>query len=731
MHEKYINMKKITIFLIALVFLFSNKKLLFAQDAPMQAIILSANKSEYMLGRHYQIFKDTSAKLTYTQVSSNKYDNLFYSSKEDKPSVGYSSAAFWLRFKIENPFQSEKEYILELEAPLLDNVTLFSPTSLGSIQEKKVGDLMPFNDREIRNKNHAFRIKIPARNTSTYYMRVYSQSSLHFGGTLWEEPEFQVSSSNEQTGFGIYIGIMIAMIFYNFFIFLSLRDSTYLHYVSSIVAVSLFQLSYNGMAYQFFWSSSPKWHDISVPFFIALGALTSLNFATKFLNTKENVPKWLNKVILGLTIYSVLVALLSFVVSYGIIIRFSTLSGLLMSVVVVISSIFALRKGFRPARFFLVAWSMFLLGVFVTVLRGFGILPYGFVTNYSIPIGAAIEVILLSLGLADRIAVIRRELTQKTLQQARLESEKERERNEFVEDQNKRLEDLVATRTIDLADQNRKMTASIRYAERIQKAILPQKSLIAQTLPDSFIYFKPRDIVSGDFYWFAEKGDKIVIAVVDCTGHGVPGAFMSMIGNTLLNQIVHERGITRPAEVLNQLHEEIKTALKQTEDRNKDGMDIGLCVVHRDVNMIEFAGAEIPLLLMRNGNLEEIKADKRSIGGSSRSNSAPFTNHFIKVKEGEEITIYLSSDGYADQFGGDDNTKFMSKKFRDLLINLNHNKTLKSQHIQLNKVMEEWKGTHRQIDDILVVGFKIKGIARKVEAVPAQEMTNIRKELRD
>ncbi|NJK83184.1 MAG: SpoIIE family protein phosphatase, partial [Saprospiraceae bacterium] len=190
--------------------------------------------------------------------------------------------------------------------------------------------------------------------------------------------------------------------------------------------------------------------------------------------------------------------------------------------------------------------------------------------------------------------------------------------------------------------------------------------------------------MSGDFYWFTQQEDKIIIAAVDCTGHGVPGAFMSMVGNTLLNQIVIERGITRPAEILNQLHQEIRSALKQEEDSySRDGMDIALCTIHQDVHILEFAGANRPLFFLKNQALEEIAGDKMSIGGVRRHNERPFQNHIIKLQEGEECTIYLSSDGYADQFGGAQNRKFMVRNFKRLLVELSRQQSLKSQHLNL------------------------------------------------
>jgi len=253
--------------------------------------------------------------------------------------------------------------------------------------------------------------------------------------------------------------------------------------------------------------------------------------------------------------------------------------------------------------------------------------------------------------------------------------------------------------------QNKEIRDSILYAKRIQEAILPSQEEILKALPDSFVLFKPRDIVSGDFYWFSEKQDKLVITVADCTGHGVPGAFMSMIGNTLLNEIVNEKEVIHPDEILFQLRDNIMKCLKQTgaEGENKDGMDIALCVYDK-VNMeIAFAGANNPFYLVSGEELTEIKGDKQPIG-VYKGDTKPFTSHTVKVKKGD--CIYIASDGYADQFGGHNGKKFKYKQMKDLLLSINK-ESMAGQKKVLDSSIEEWKGSLEQVDDILVVGFRI------------------------
>lgn len=254
-------------------------------------------------------------------------------------------------------------------------------------------------------------------------------------------------------------------------------------------------------------------------------------------------------------------------------------------------------------------------------------------------------------------------------------------------------------------EQNLNITSSINYAQRIQQAMLPHENIMNKLLPDSFVLFKPRDIVSGDFYWAKEleaDTDQFAVAAVDCTGHGVPGAFMSMIGMNALNSIIG-KGITSASEILSHLHKEIHTSLKQSESGNKDGMDLALCTVDRKRKVVTYAGAKNALIYIKNGEIHQIRADKHPIGGG-KYDDLKFIEHQIPI-EGEMI-FYLYSDGYVDQFGGPKNMKFMSKKFKELIQRISH-LPMQEQRDRLEGEFIKWKGTGRQIDDVLVMGFKV------------------------
>lgn len=276
-----------------------------------------------------------------------------------------------------------------------------------------------------------------------------------------------------------------------------------------------------------------------------------------------------------------------------------------------------------------------------------------------------------------------------------------REKKILEEKVKERTAEVVAQKE-ELAEKNKDITDSIRYAKRIQVAIMPPEI----PFDDTFILFKPKDIVSGDFYWLEVVGDKEFIAAVDCTGHGVPGAFMSIIGSNFLNKIVKEKGIYKPGEILDALNVEVVESLKTTDEESTvyDGMDLALVCYDRKSGVLEFAGGYNPLLMIRDGELSEIKADRFGIGRSSRiEENKNFTNHVVEVKKGD--TMFIFSDGYADQFGGETGKKFKSKPMKELFLAIIEKSAAEQREI-LDKTFEAWRGDIGQVDDVLVIGRK-------------------------
>ncbi len=253
-----------------------------------------------------------------------------------------------------------------------------------------------------------------------------------------------------------------------------------------------------------------------------------------------------------------------------------------------------------------------------------------------------------------------------------------------------------------IAYQKKHITDSIHYAKRIQTALLPSLELFSDEI-DHFVLYKPRDIVSGDFYWVAKIDGQQMVIAADCTGHGVPGAFMSMLGVSLLNEIILNKRIIQPDQVLNVLREYIIQSLKQVVQTSgiKDGMDMCVCLIDFKKNKMQFAGANNPLWIFADGKLNEMKGDKMPV--AIHDNMPPFTNHVVDIKKGD--TFYIFSDGYADQFGGPQQKKILNKNFKMLLLKV-QNLPMLEQGSKINEFFEDWRKELEQIDDVCVIGIR-------------------------
>ncbi|PCH91174.1 MAG: hypothetical protein COB85_09405, partial [Bacteroidetes bacterium] len=266
---------------------------------------------------------------------------------------------------------------------------------------------------------------------------------------------------------------------------------------------------------------------------------------------------------------------------------------------------------------------------------------------------------------------------------------------------------------------NTQLTGSIRYSKRILDAILQNKSDLTTMLKDSFIFFKPKDIVSGDFYWFSRLNGKIVVAAVDCTGHGVAGAFMSLVGNELLREIINNKGIYDPSVILSEMHKGIMNTLQSTEGAQEyaGAMDMAICTIDTEKGYLEFAGAGRPLIVISEGVEEVIEGNKFPIGltlnkkgkvlelYTKKSTGAKGSLKMARRKLKKGDTFYLFTDGYCDQFGGEKGNKFMREKFKNLLLDIQSKKMSEQEEI-IGKTIEEWRGDNPQVDDMLVIGIK-------------------------
>jgi serine phosphatase RsbU (regulator of sigma subunit) len=268
--------------------------------------------------------------------------------------------------------------------------------------------------------------------------------------------------------------------------------------------------------------------------------------------------------------------------------------------------------------------------------------------------------------------------------------------------QNRKAKAIIENQKLIVEEKNREILDSIEYALRIQTAILPTQKIVKQYLENSFIIYKPKDIVAGDFYWMETINDLVLFAACDCTGHGVPGAMVSVVCHNALNRAVREFGLTTPAYILDKTAEIVLENFSKSEEEIQDGMDISICSLNIKTNTLEWAGANNSLILINNGQLIETKADKQCIGYND--NVKPFTNHQFKLQP--DTNIYLFTDGFADQFGGQPERKLTKNRFRELLLSV-QNLTIQQQAIELDNFITNYKQKIEQTDDILVIGVKV------------------------
>ena len=316
----------------------------------------------------------------------------------------------------------------------------------------------------------------------------------------------------------------------------------------------------------------------------------------------------------------------------------------------------------------------------------FVVLPPWYRTTWAYILYVILFILVLSLGV-------------------RISSKRLKAKNAWLEGVVEERTKEISQKNVVLEHQKKEIQDSINYAQRIQEAILPLEDEMKKWIPNSFVLFRPKDVVSGDFYWFLEKDNKLIMICADCTVHGVPGAFMSMIGSDRLNNIVSENRITSPGAILSELNRAIKKSLKQDGQKNstRDGMDAAVCTIDLDTKTMMYTGAYRPLWIVKDGELTEIKATKVAVAGFTPDDQV-YEEHKIDLIEG--LKFYMTTDGYADQFGGLKGKKYMYKQFRETLLSIK-DLPMEKQRLALDNKIEKWKGSYEQVDDILIIGVQI------------------------
>ncbi|HON78661.1 MAG TPA: 7TM diverse intracellular signaling domain-containing protein [Spirochaetota bacterium] len=369
--------------------------------------------TEYSLGQYIETLEDPGGTLTLQDILTDKYRTQFRKSKSEIPNFGFTRSTYWVRLLVHNASSSDNRWLLETGFPLLDSIQLYvaEPGNEGIPRlsyTETTGRMVPFSKRKINHRNFIFDIPFPVGKTTEVYLRIKTDDGMIFPISLWDRDLFKITVQQGQLLFGIYYGIVLVMIFYNLFIFFSVRDFSYLFYVLYISAFGFFQLAMNGLAYQHLWPDSPWWAIHANPFFIGLSIFFAVLFSIKFLQTREVAPK-VDVLFKILMVCAAILSAASLVVDYSITIVFGQLLPLACIALAIPTAIYCLIKGHRSARFYLIAWSMFFFGVVLSTLRVLGLISHNLITEHGLQIGSGFEMVLLSLALADRINIMKKE----------------------------------------------------------------------------------------------------------------------------------------------------------------------------------------------------------------------------------------------------------------------------------------------------------------------------------
>lgn len=661
-------------------------------------------------GMHY--YEDASAELTTIDFLEKKSSLKAVKIASKVENLDFTQSFYFVHFSIANRSGQDQSIVLETARPFTNRVELFCVNT--GITEFS-GDVIPFSQKSIPSNVSALPLTIPDGEEHEYVLRVGSEGeNLGFSMTFYDKDAFIAIDANQKLFIGIFLGIFIFVIIIYIVFYLMLRERLFLVYVLYAFFSGLMQFAIDGHMHEFVFSSGGYFTQHCVIVIAGLAVIMGMQYATRYL-ALVGFWKRVGQVIITMVIITIVLSLIPqvrFEIPYRLVNNFSMLGLIFMIVTGLVQ-----RRKRRVNLLFLVGLFFLVLGGSVFILGNLGIVEAPFITQNALKLGTLLEMISLAILMAGRYRRLQeeRELAQKALL---VELE---EKNRITREAKEQLEIEVKERTkeieaqrLELKEKNEDFIASVTYAERIQSAVLSNEEKFQNLMPNSFVFLRPKDVVSGDFYWIDELKSKdhpntemIGYVTADCTGHGVPGALVSIIGNHLLEAGKVSNGLLNPGKALDELSAGMNAALnsRYVSEQIRDGMDATLCLIDKTNRVLHFAGARNSAYIVRKGELIELKGDRKSIGFNPLEESHAFQTQSFVFEKGD--MIYTCTDGFADQFGGQKGKKFMTKRLKSLFTKIS-SLPFSEQRALLIQTFDDWKGDLDQLDDILVIGVRIR-----------------------
>lgn len=617
--------------------------------------------------------------------------------------LGFETSDVWFYFETKNLSDSRLIRMLKLSNPIIDEVDVYKRIGNSTfVPIAKGGDQRPFAWRYNGNRELIFPLRLDPHSTNGFLFRVnnggeqfYFQSSLEKGSYI------QVKHGNKQVFYGLLFGVMIFIIILNLAIGILFRQRIAYIYTLYGASFTLLQMSLLGFGTTWLWTDQYFISNRANPFFASLGVLFFLNFTYRYLELQVNTPR-----IKPIVRFIQIVLLINVVVSLIPGTTFMNISAVTVNAMTLILNLFiiyplivTLRTGSRTAKSYLIAFSILQISVFAFVLRNFGVIPNSFLADNGLQIGFAVEMIILTFGILQRFKIMN-DASISALAEA----------NELKENLNIQLEAEVELRTKEVIEQrneleqkNAEITSSIQYAKRIQNALLPSNSHYANLIPNLKVFYYPKDIVAGDFYWVKRIriGDEVwkFAAVADCTGHGVPGAMMSVLCMNALNESSRLLETADPADLLTRVSSYLKNYLLTTDGMElSDGMDISVICYNAEKQILRFCGANNPLWILNSDEIKVLAPTKRPVGKSESSLS--FELHEMRYEKNQRILLF--SDGCIDQFGERTGKKLKTPGLKKLVLD-QYNADPQNHLKQIEQSLFRWMGSEEQLDDICMM----------------------------